>query len=108
MGLNFTLNHPHCPQQMTNALLSPALQSCRAGAASRLPLLPPTPFRPPGRGSLGPLAWGHLQVRGIPRGLCEPQGPAGRTKGNPRMWNGTVWGGRTPGACGPAGLLPSQ
>jgi hypothetical protein len=45
MGLNFTLNHPHCPQQMTNARLI-ELQSCWLAAASIAPLPPHMSFRP--------------------------------------------------------------
>lgn len=120
MGLNFTLNHPHCPQRMTNAQLSPALQSCRAVSGRHLPLLPHTPFWPPRRGSLGPLGLGTFTGQGNSPGvLWESQGSQSATKGDfggnkdDMRWGGKSLGeegGWSSGLClwGPAGLLPSE
>lgn len=76
MGLNFTLNHPHCPQQMTNALLSPALQSSGADSTGTHPSLLTRPSGPQREAPRG-----HLQVSGIPGCLWEPQGVQGSGKG---------------------------
>lgn len=77
MGLDFTLNHPHCPQQMTNTLLSQELRSCRRTVSRRVP--PPTSlsFRPHQGGSQGPWAWGHSQLWGSPGGVWELKGGEG-------------------------------
>lgn len=82
MGLNFTLNHPHCPQQMTNALLSLALQSCLADSGRHTPLHSCVSW-PPTRGipGLGTLtghgnSWGSL---GAPNGAGSAKGASGGT-----------------------------
>lgn len=70
MGLNFTLNHPHCPQQMTKALFSPAaklLGGLQAG------MCPPSArvLWPSIRRLLRTQGLGYSQARRNPGGVWE-------------------------------------